>query len=83
MMSFGKDNRTKCPCMSCPDKGCGAYHSQCVKYIEWRKELDEMMKAERECRKKNDTLCDDQKKRIWRNKRYSRQVRYNKSSKTD
>ncbi len=25
----------KAPCADCEDKGCGEYHSQCKRYIEW------------------------------------------------
>lgn len=28
------------PCKDCERKGCGAYHSQCERYIEWRKKED-------------------------------------------
>lgn len=28
------------PCMTCPDKGCGAYHGQCEKYKKFRKEVE-------------------------------------------
>jgi hypothetical protein len=24
------------PCYKCPDKGCGAYHSICPRYLEWK-----------------------------------------------
>lgn len=24
------------PCKDCPNKGCGAYHSQCEKYTAWK-----------------------------------------------
>ena len=27
------------PCMTCPDKGCGAYHGQCEKYKKFREEV--------------------------------------------
>ena len=25
------------PCKDCPNKGCGAYHAQCEKYLEYVK----------------------------------------------
>jgi len=29
------------PCLECPNKGCGSYHSKCEKYIDFRKKIDE------------------------------------------
>lgn len=28
------------PCKDCPDKGCGARHSTCEKYLQFRKECE-------------------------------------------
>lgn len=25
-----------CPCIKCPDQGCGAYHDVCPKYIAYK-----------------------------------------------
>ena len=83
MMDFDRANRSNCPCRNCPDKGCGAYHNQCVKYSEWRKKLDERNEAERTFHKSNDTMSDAKRKALWRSKRYSRQLTYNKSNKAD
>lgn len=30
------------PCKDCEKKGCGAYHSQCTAYLEYRKECIEI-----------------------------------------
>ena len=81
MMDFSKANKMNCPCRNCPDKGCGAYHNQCGKYTEWRKELDKRNAAERSYHKSNDTMSDAKKKSLWRSKRYSRQLTYNKGGK--
>lgn len=83
MMDFDKANRSNCPCMHCPDKGCGAYHNECEKYQNWKKKLDERNAAERTYHKNNDTMSEAKKKSMWRGKRYQRQVRYNKSTKAD
>ena len=44
-----------CPCVSCPDKGCGSYHDECKKYQDYRK-LCEFAKANR---KKDLEIRDD------------------------
>ena len=33
------------PCGSCPEKGCGAKHTTCEAYIEYRKAADEYNKS--------------------------------------
>ena len=33
------------PCGSCPDKGCGSYHTTCPKYLAWRSERDSELNA--------------------------------------
>lgn len=38
----------KCPCKDCDNKGCGAYHAQCEKYLDWKKELEEYRKQEKQ-----------------------------------
>ena len=83
MMDFNRESNHACPCMHCPDKGCGAYHSQCEKYLKWRKKLDERNAAEREIHQRNDTMSEAKKRATWRSKRYSRQLTYNKSTKAD
>lgn len=83
MMDFNRETSHKCPCHHCPDKGCGAYHGQCEKYLKWRKALDERNEAERKFHQSNDTMSEAKKKAGWRSKRYSRQLTYNKSQKAD
>ena len=80
-MDFSKANKTNCPCRNCPDKGCGAYHNKCEKYVGWKKKMDELNDAERTYRQRNDTMSEAKKKSLWRSKRYSRQLMYNKGGK--
>lgn len=35
------------PCMTCPDKGCGAYHGQCEKYKKFREEVEKQKEIKR------------------------------------
>ena len=83
MMDFNRESSHKCPCKTCPDKGCGIYHDSCPKYTEWRSMVDAKNKAERQRHQNNDTMSDAKKKASWRSKRYSRQLTYNKSTKAD
>ena len=80
MMQFGKGDS---PCKHCEKKGCGAYHNRCPDYLAWRKELDERNEAERQYNRNNDTMSEAKKKAVWRSKRYSRQLTYNKSTNAD
>lgn len=34
----------KCPCKECPDKGCGAYHCKCEKYLAYVEALEKLRK---------------------------------------
>lgn len=83
-MSFqDENNRSKCPCKGCTDRYPGC-HDHCEdRYKPWREERDRKNEAERKYHRGNDTMSEDQKRTLWRNKRYSRQVRYNKSQKAD
>lgn len=31
----------ECPCKSCGERGCGAYHDECPEFLEWKKCEDE------------------------------------------
>jgi len=31
-----------CPCKDCPDKGCGAYHCECEKYLAYQEALEKL-----------------------------------------
>lgn len=33
-----------CPCKECPNRGCGVFHSECEKYLEWKTYADELNK---------------------------------------
>lgn len=73
-----------CPCRGCadrvPEPNC---HGRCERYREWKAMLDERNRVVREHKQKNNTMSADKLRTIWNNKRYSRQVRYNKSNKAD
>ena len=83
MMDFNRDNGHGCPCKGCPDKGCGSYHDICPEYKEFRAAIDRRNEAERKHRQSNDTMSEAKRRAVWRSKRYSRQVNYNKSTKAD
>lgn len=36
--------RPVCPCGKCEKKGCGAYHSICEKYLDYRAGIEEYRK---------------------------------------
>lgn len=86
MMDFNRENNHGCPCMGCTKEtgrrpGC---HDHCEdRYLPWRKELDARNEAERKRHRNNDTMSEAKKKAVWRSKRYSRQLTYNKSNKAD
>lgn len=85
-MDFDRKNKTGCPCNTCTEEtgrhpGC---HDHCEdRYKPWKKKLDERNEAERKYRKQNDTMSESGKRDMWRNKRYSRQVRFNKHTRND
>ena len=33
----------KAPCKDCPAQGCGAYHSECEKYLKWKEEREKVL----------------------------------------
>jgi hypothetical protein len=40
-----------CPCKDCENKGCGSYHSQCERYIEyakWKKRINELERNDKQ-----------------------------------
>lgn len=80
-MDFNRSSSHGCPCRHCPDKGCGPRHDTCEQYIEWRKRIDERNEAERTLRQSSDVMSEAKKKEVWKNKRYSRQLTYNRSTK--
>lgn len=79
MMNFNRDAGNGCPCKECPEKGCGAKHDTCEQYTEWQKQLEKRNAAERNFHKGNDTISDAKKRDIWRGKRYSRRLWYNRN----
>lgn len=86
MMDFNMENSHGCPCDGCTEEtgrhpGC---HDHCEdRYKPWRKKLDEKNEAKRKYEESNYTMSDDKKRALWRSKRYSRQLTYNKSTKAD
>lgn len=36
------------PCKNCPKKGCGAYHAECEKYLEFKQYREEVRKKEKD-----------------------------------
>lgn len=85
-MDFNRESSHGCPCRTCTAEtgrhpGC---HDHCEdRYIPWKKKLDERNEAERKILKRRDIMSDAKKKEVWRNRRYSRQLTYNKSTKAD
>ncbi len=47
-MVVGGGTKMICPCKDCENKGCGVYHSQCEKYLEYRESLEMARKKEKE-----------------------------------
>jgi len=86
MPGFNRTSGNGCPCNGCT-KETGRYpgcHDHCEdRYIPWRKELDAKNEAERKQNQMKDIMSDAKKKAVWRNRRYSRQVTYNKSTNKD
>lgn len=84
MMDFSKNNGSGCPCKECKDR-YPACHDHCEKseYVAWREKMATMKKAEQDYRKQFNCISDANIRASWRNKRYSRQVNYNKGRKTD
>lgn len=84
MMTFNRGNSNNCPCKECPDRvpdpNC---HGTCERYKAWRAKMDRIAEAERKRHKNNDTMSEAKRRSLWKGKRYSRQVRYNKSTKAD
>lgn len=39
-----------CPCKDCDNKGCGVYHSQCQKYLEYKKWKEQVNEKERKAK---------------------------------
>ena len=83
MMDFNRESSHSCPCKACENKGCGSYHDVCPEYQKWRALVDARNEAERKRHRNNDTMSEAKKKAVWKSKRYSRQLTYNKSTKAD
>ena len=66
----------KCPCKSCPDVGCGEYHSQCKKYLAWKTELKKL-KAAKDADANTITVPENVVREYWRSMRYTAR-RFNK-----
>jgi hypothetical protein len=72
--SFNQTGESNCPCKLCEIRTPGC-HSRCEKYKAWKAMLEKRRKAEKECLAKYNTLSDDAKHFLWKQKRYSRQRR--------
>lgn len=55
------------PCKECPKKGCGAYHSKCKFYNDWKGEIEESKTATQE----DFIIPPHQIKKHWRSMRYN------------
>ena len=73
-MQFGKYNRTNCPCRNCEDRHQGC-HAKCERYGAWRKGIDNLNEKEHEFHKSRDTMSEMNKRRLWRSKRYGKNVK--------
>ena len=70
--------------MGCDDRVADPNcHPACERYKAWRAKMDWIAEAERQRHRNNDTMSESKKKAVWRSKRYSRQLTYNKSHKAD
>ena len=66
------------PCeKDCKDRS-ETCHSSCPKYLQYKEDLKEFKKRQKEDRNRYDTMSDDSKRRMWREKRYSRTIRVNR-----
>lgn len=70
-MHFNRENTTNCPCKECEFSGCGARHSTCKAYAEWRKKVDAKSKAERDYYASANVMSEAKKRILWKRKRYS------------
>lgn len=71
---FNRSNSHGCPCKDCESR-YEACHDHCARYIEWRKKVDALRKAEHEYHVSNDTISDRKKRMIWKNKKNLRNRR--------
>ena len=79
-MSFNRDNNKGCPCAGCKDRvvepNC---HMTCEPFLKWRQDKDDENKAKR--MGEVSTMSETKKRAIWKKMRYSRQVRFNNTTK--
>lgn len=74
-----------CPCRKdCPDRvvepNC---HGHCERYLAWKQDHDKKKEAERVQKMNRYPMSEAKVRSMWKTKRYSRQVRYNKGTKAD
>ena len=85
MIHFNRTHSNGCPChKDCLDRTADPNcHGYCELYLGWKDEQEKINEAERLRHRNNDTMSDAKRKAMWRSKRYSRQLTYNKSHKAD
>lgn len=69
--TFNRDYSFDGPCKGCKDRtvepNC---HTDCPRYLEWRKGVDERREKRRAFIQKRDTIGERQLRRTWRKQRY-------------
>lgn len=74
MNPFNNHRKSHGPCLDCPERSEGC-HSRCERYREWKADLDRLNDMIYSERKRMDTMSEASKRKIWREKRYARNVR--------
>lgn len=74
MSPFNRETVPHGPCYKCEERH-EACHGHCEKYKAWKADLDRMNDIIYRERKKMDTMSAASKRKIWREKRYARNVR--------
>jgi len=59
------------PCRECQSR-YPSCHSHCQEYIEWKKKIEAIHKAQRDDSMSRDLISERGKRQIWRKSRYSR-----------
>ena len=74
MNPFNRERNSHCPCRGCEERQ-EACHGHCERYKEWKEELDRLNDKIYRDRKSADTMSTASKRKMWRDKRYARNVR--------
>ena len=70
-VKFNRVNTSGCPCKDCTER-YPACHDKCEKFMEWRKKVDTQRENERQFHIRMDTMSENKKRELWRQKRYQR-----------